>query len=157
MLITDPFSPTYFTDDSGYAQWSGYLHEAGDVSVTAAILLSYQKASFTVHVTTEGRRFDGDYVLNLMHPVYQEETIRIFTFGIREGVVVPKGGDPVASASFSESDGVFSLISTTGFYVEGRLFFSSGVVLGGGIYGVGLPPAEAVPGVSRGGWNANRL
>lgn len=157
MPVKGPFFPTYFTDDSGYAQWSGYLDDAGDVSVSAAILLSYQSASFTVHVIPEGQRFDGDCVLNLMHPVYQEQTIRKFTFGIREGVVVPTGGDPVASASLSESDGVFSLISTTGFYVEAKLFFSNGVVLGGGNYGIGIPPAEAVPGVSRGDWNAKRL
>lgn len=157
MPVKGPFFPTYFTDDSGYAQWSGYLHEAGDVSVSAAIVQSHQPASFTVRVIPEGQRFDGDYVLNLMHPITLEQTIRRFTFGIRDGVVIPTGGDPVASASLSESDGAFSLISTTGFYLEGRLFFSNGVVLGGGNYGIGLPPAEAVPGVSRGGWNANRL
>jgi len=157
MLVKGPFFPTYFTDGSGYAQWSGYLHDAGDISVSAAILLSYQKASFTVHVIPEGQRFDGDYVLTLMHPITLDQTIRKFTFGIRDGVVIPTGGDPVASASLSESDGAFSLISTTGFYLEGRLFFSNGVVIGGGNYGIGLPPAEAVPGVSRGGWNATRL
>ncbi len=157
MPVKSPSHPTYFTDSAGYAEWRGYLHDAGNVGVSAAILLSHQSARFTVHVAPAGQRFDGDYVLDLRHPVYQDLTLRRFTFGVRDSVIVPTGGDPVASASLLESDGTFRLISTTGFYLEGRLFFSGSAVLGGGDYGIGRPPDQGVPGVSRADWSAARF